>query len=261
MAPNARQVATRLLGHVRRHFVGYVALVALAGVGTAQGVDGPVPGTNTIGSEDIIGNEVKSDDIGNGRIFNLDFADNIIQGGKITDETLTGADFADNSIIDPDISEATLFNDDSLVGSDINESTLFNDDSLTSADLFPDAVSADEVAGSAANTSKVEDESLDAEELAPDSVESAEIAIGQVSSSELGPIVIKRNTAEIAGNAFASVTVACPVGSQPMNVGFAADTGIRMAGTEAFANSFSAEFENTTGTLKNIDVAAVCLEA
>ena len=73
---------------------GMLALFLVLAGGTAYAVDGPNPGQNTIGSEDIIGNEVKSDDIGNGRIFNLDIADDIIQSGKIKDGTLVPADHA-----------------------------------------------------------------------------------------------------------------------------------------------------------------------
>ena len=72
-------------------------LVAIGGT-TAYAVDGPNPGQNTIGSEDIIGNEVKSDDIGNGRIFNLDIADETITGAKIKDSWLTDDDLAFNSV-------------------------------------------------------------------------------------------------------------------------------------------------------------------
>ena len=71
----------RLSAYARRHYLGVAALFLALG-GTAIAVDGPNPGQNTIGSEDIIGNEVKSDDIGNGRIFNLDIADEIITGSK-----------------------------------------------------------------------------------------------------------------------------------------------------------------------------------
>ena len=78
----------------RLSFANIVSVLALfvALGGTAIAVDGPNPGQNTIGSEDIIGNEVKSDDIGNGRIFNLDIADDIIQSGKIKNGTIAESD-------------------------------------------------------------------------------------------------------------------------------------------------------------------------
>jgi len=86
-----------IIGYVRRHHVGLMALLVALG-GTAYAVDGPNPGQNTIGSEDIIGNEVKSDDIGNGRVFNIDLADDAIQSGKIKDATLLPADFASGTL-------------------------------------------------------------------------------------------------------------------------------------------------------------------
>jgi len=82
---------SRIVSYVRRNYLALAALFVALG-GTAVAVDGPNPGQNTIGSEDIIGNEVKSDDIGNGRIFNLDIADDIIQSGKIKDDTIAAAD-------------------------------------------------------------------------------------------------------------------------------------------------------------------------
>ncbi|HWL64526.1 MAG TPA: hypothetical protein VNP73_00990 [Actinomycetota bacterium] len=84
--------------YVRQHHVGLLALFVALGGTTAWAVDGPNPGQNTIGSEDIIGNEVKSDDIGNGRIFNVDIADEIITGQKLLNGTVTGADVDENTI-------------------------------------------------------------------------------------------------------------------------------------------------------------------
>jgi len=84
-------VSSRVRSHLRGNIYGILALFVAIG-GTAYAVDGPNPGQNTIGSEDIIGNEVKSDDIGNGRIFNLDIADEIIQSGKIKNGTIAEAD-------------------------------------------------------------------------------------------------------------------------------------------------------------------------
>jgi len=86
-------MSARISEHIRKNAYGILA-VFIALTGTAYAVDGPNPGQNTIGSEDIIGNEVKSDDIGNGRIFNLDIADDVIQSGKIKDGTLAASDLS-----------------------------------------------------------------------------------------------------------------------------------------------------------------------
>jgi len=98
--------------------MGAAALFLVLVGGVAYAADGPLAGQNTIGSEDIIGNEVLSDDIGNGRIFNLDIADEIIQSGKIKNGTLTADDLGSESVGG---SEVAL---NSLGGSDINERAL-----------------------------------------------------------------------------------------------------------------------------------------
>ena len=84
--------------HNRHNVVGYIAIFLFIAGGTAYAVDGPNPGQNTIGSEDIIGNEVKSDDIGNGRIFNLDIADEAITGQKLKNGTVTGSDVDESTL-------------------------------------------------------------------------------------------------------------------------------------------------------------------
>lgn len=90
-------MAARICTYIRQHHLALVALFLALG-GTAYAVDGPLPGTNQVGSEDIINNDVKSADIADGRIFNLDLADNIIQSGKIQDGTLTGGDINESTL-------------------------------------------------------------------------------------------------------------------------------------------------------------------
>ena len=52
----------RIRQHIRSNVVGYVSLfVALSG--TAYAIDGPLPGQNQVGSEDIINGEVKTPDL------------------------------------------------------------------------------------------------------------------------------------------------------------------------------------------------------
>src|SRR5688572_21872370 len=91
-------MSSAIRAYVRRHHVGLLALFVALGGTTAWAVDGPNPGQNTVGSEDIIGNEVKSDDIGNGRIFNLDIADEVITGQKLKNGTVTGSDVDELSL-------------------------------------------------------------------------------------------------------------------------------------------------------------------
>ena len=257
---------TRARGHLRSQLVGYIALFAFAIGGTAQAIDGPLPGTNQVGSEDIINNEIKSADIADGRIFNLDLADDIVQSGKIKEGTLTGIDFAANSLTGSDIDEKTLFNDDSLTTDDVDESTLFNDDSLTSNDLFAFAARTDEIATGAVGASEVQDDSLDADELGANSVGASEIREGVVRSSELAPVVVERKAATIE-NTFEVVSVACPAGYAPLNVGFAGELGLRVLGTSPVLSNgevsgFNVVFDNANGSeTKAAEVVAVCLVA
>jgi hypothetical protein len=80
-------MSARIGNHIRSNIVGYMALfVALSG--TAYAVDGPLPGQNQVGSEDIINGEVKRDDIGS----------NAVRTGKVLDETLLGSDIAEGAI-------------------------------------------------------------------------------------------------------------------------------------------------------------------
>ena len=103
--------------HLRANIVGYVALfVALSG--TAYAVNGPLGGRNTVGTADIINNEVRSKDVAVGAIGTTDVA------SDASPKALTGSNIAPDSLGGGDIDEATLFNDNSLNGGDIDESGL-----------------------------------------------------------------------------------------------------------------------------------------
>ena len=202
----------RVHEHIRSNVVSYVALVAFAAAGTAQAVDGPLPGTNQVGSEDIINNEVRSADIADGRIFNLDLADDIVRSGKVQDGTLTGGDVAANTLAGTHIDESTLFNDNSLTTDDVDESTLFNDNSLTAADLAANSINASEVATSSVGSDEIVLNSLNALDFAADSVGSSEIAAGAVTASELVEVSIQRRDDDVGPFATADFLIACPAG-------------------------------------------------
>ena len=71
-------MANRIRDHIRSNVVGYVALfVALSG--TAYAVDGPLPGQNQVGSQDIINSEVKT----------LDVLDNTLTGADVNEASLS----------------------------------------------------------------------------------------------------------------------------------------------------------------------------
>ena len=121
--------------HLRDQWMGAAALFLVLAGGTAYAVDGSLPGQNTVGSDDIINNDVKSADIADGRIFNVDLADNLITGQKMKDGTLTGADVENSSLTRDDIANNSLTDDDiadgTLTGDDVEDGT------LGAADLGP----------------------------------------------------------------------------------------------------------------------------
>ena len=202
----------RAYAHIRDNFVGYLVLFALLTTGTAQAVDGPLPGTNQVGSEDIIKNEVRSADIADGRIFNLDIADDIIQSGKIRDGTLAGTDVGANALTTDDISDSRLFNDRSLTTGDIDESTLFNDNSLTATDLAPNSVGASEISAGAVRGSDIIDNSVTAADIGAGQVGSREIPADSVRASELTLVTRDIASAEISPGEEDALTVLCGPG-------------------------------------------------
>lgn len=82
-----------------------VALFALfvALVGTAEAVDGPLPGKNQVGSADIIDNDVQSADIKDANVTIPDIRANAVTTGKIGDGEVRSTDVLDDSLTPTDI--------------------------------------------------------------------------------------------------------------------------------------------------------------
>jgi hypothetical protein len=140
----------RIRDHIRSNVVGYAALfIALSG--TAYAVDGPLPGQNQVGSEDIINQEVKAADLAadsvastkivDRQVKNADLSLGASSSNTIADCGIQGVDVKTDTLTGTQIDESTLFNDNSLGGADINESTLYNDDSLTGDDIDESSLS------------------------------------------------------------------------------------------------------------------------
>jgi len=73
----------RISEHIRSNVVGYVA-VFIAPSGTAYAVDGPLPGQNQVGSEDIIHGEVQTLDIDDANgVRSADVQDDTLQNGGL----------------------------------------------------------------------------------------------------------------------------------------------------------------------------------
>jgi hypothetical protein len=140
----------RVSDYIRSNMLGLVAIfIALSG--TAYALDGPLPGQNQVGSDDIINGEVKNGDLGtdavaSGKIAdrqvkNADLALGASSSNTIADGGIQGIDVKSNTLTGTQVDESTLFNDNSLGGDDINESTLYNDDSLTGDDINESSLS------------------------------------------------------------------------------------------------------------------------
>jgi len=108
----------RIRDHIRSNIVGYIALFCFAMGGSAFALDGPLPGQNQVGSDDIINGEVKSGDLG---------VDSVASG-KIADRQVKNADLSlgassSNTIADGGIQGIDVKNN-TLTGTQIDESTL-----------------------------------------------------------------------------------------------------------------------------------------
>src|SRR5918996_1396546 len=108
----------RIRDHIRSNVIGYIALFCFAIGGTAYAVDGPLPGQNQVGSEDII----------NGEVRNAALGANSVASGKIDDRQVKNADLSigassSNTIADGGIQGVDVRND-TLTGTQVDESTL-----------------------------------------------------------------------------------------------------------------------------------------
>jgi hypothetical protein len=147
----------QIRNHIRSNVVGYVA-VFIALSGTAYAVDGPLPGQDTVGSADIIDNDVRTEDIRDGNVNTSDIDSEAVTTGKITNGEVRSADVADDS---------TGF---ALTGTDIANSTLGSDDlangAVTGAKLGLFAVSSTRISPGAVSESKLNTNAVDPEALA-----------------------------------------------------------------------------------------------
>ena len=86
-------MSSRVAAHIRGNVVGYVAIFLFAIGGTASAIDGPLADQNQVGSEDIINEEVKREDLGS----------NAVRTGKVLDETLLAEDIAAGAVASPEV--------------------------------------------------------------------------------------------------------------------------------------------------------------
>ncbi|HYH62628.1 MAG TPA: hypothetical protein VD766_12245 [Solirubrobacterales bacterium] len=198
----------RISSYLRQQHTGLLA-VFIALSGTAYAVDGPNPGTNAVGSEDIINGEVKAADIGGG----------VVTGAKVLDDSLGNVDLKSGSVRTSEVANG------SLTGGDILP------ESLTDANLGTDSVRADEIrywsigseelALSSVGDAHLKTDSVRPDEIQADAVGSSEIAPDAVGSSEIGTNSV--SSSELQGVGFYSETdtvqdrYATPVATCPDN--------------------------------------------
>lgn len=103
--------------HLRSNVVGYIALI-VALSGTAGAVNGPLPGKNKVGTQDIIDGEVKAADLNPGSVKNAKLGVDSVEGSKVLDGSLTGADIGDGTIGQADLAGG------SVTGNEVVENTL-----------------------------------------------------------------------------------------------------------------------------------------
>jgi hypothetical protein len=110
-------MSRRIGDYIRQHHIALLALfIALSG--TAYAVDGPLPGQNQVGSEDIINGEVKTSDLGTDSVASAKIVDRQVKNADLSIGASSSNTIADGGIQGIDVKN------DALTGTQIDESTL-----------------------------------------------------------------------------------------------------------------------------------------
>src|SRR3954447_22084863 len=110
-------MSRRIGDYIRQHHIALLALfIALSG--TAYAVDGPLPGQNQVGSEDIINGEVKTSDLGANSVASAKIVDRQVKNADLSIGASSSNTIADGGIQGIDVKNNTL------TGTQIDESTL-----------------------------------------------------------------------------------------------------------------------------------------
>lgn len=121
------------------------------------------------------------------------------------------------------------------------------------------------VADNAITTAKIADNAVTTPKIADNAVTSAKVAEEAVKARELGPTQVVTNGAGIANNTTASVTVACPAGTQLLSGGGSTTLGGNdlnlMLRSVPIGNGWGVTYRNVSGAALTITAFAVCLSA
>src|SRR3954453_14654300 len=104
--------------HIRSKIVGYIALFLFAMGGSAYALDGPLPGQNQVGSEDIINGEVKNGDIGTFQVNANNVAPDSLGSAKIAARSVKNSDLGLGA------SSSNTIADGGIQGIDVKANTL-----------------------------------------------------------------------------------------------------------------------------------------
>jgi hypothetical protein len=111
-------VQNAIRSHIRSNIVGYIALFCFAMGGSAYALDGPLPGQNQVGSDDIINGEVKNGDLGTDAVASGKIADRQVKNADLSLGASSSNTIADGGIQGIDVKSNTL------TGTQVDESTL-----------------------------------------------------------------------------------------------------------------------------------------
>ncbi len=168
--------------HIRSNVYGLIA-VFIALSGTAYAIDGPLPGQNQVGSQDIINDEVAAADI----------APDAVRTPMVLAETLLGSDIADGAISSSEVLDESLGAADIDTGG-VTSSEVLNS-TLTDADLAADSVGSWELDNNAFNSEIAEtspgypfgitNDSIQSREVSPDSLNGSDVATNSLTGANI----------------------------------------------------------------------------
>jgi hypothetical protein len=157
-------MSARIRDHIRSNVIGYVALFFALSTGSAVALSG----SNTVFTDDIVNNHVRSEDVRDdtlpgGGLAAVDLRPGSVGTSEVVDESLGAGDLAPGSVASSEVAA----------------------DSLGSGDLAPGSVASSEVAADSLAAGDLGPASVASSEVAADSLGSGDLAAGSVGASEV----------------------------------------------------------------------------
>ena len=157
-------MSARIRDHIRSNVIGYVALFFALSTGSAVALSG----SNTVFTDDIVDNQVRSEDVRNdtlsgGGLTAVDLRPGSVSTSEVVDESLGAGDLAPGAVGTSEVA----------------------DDGLAAGDLAPGSVGSSEVAADSLAAGDLAPGSVGSSEVAADSLGSGDLAAGSVGASEV----------------------------------------------------------------------------